>query len=347
MISSVWNQDPKYWDTRTDLPSVDDFDVITEWQKAMDDWQKANQGTPMYAGDTSTPYTRDDGSVGQWMTAGMSENNPSYGLSEAVINANELNRKFMEMVQNPNGPGPGLGLALANMIKQRPDMIQSAYQAVDKNGESVLAPEVVAYLERLGVRPSADITQPRPPADEGNWSKARLGHFNTRFMDYIDENLAEGGLAYVNDGSFQKYIDRLMAGTGSSYEEALAHIDKTLNDFGFDIGFGGAIVPLEPDDLEGQPMPGGTENPLPQEPGQGGTQQAAPQTQEMGAMSTTYDGGPETQIVPGANNAKQIQALAKQYPNSGTGDLPEWMQLAIANRGGTRRPMNPRGMLGF
>jgi hypothetical protein len=274
----------------------------------------------------------------------------------------------MEMVQNPNGPGPGLGLALANMIKQRPDMIQSAYQAVDKNGQPVLAPEVVAYLERLGVRPSADITQPKPPtADPGNWSSKRLGYFNNNFMDYIDENLAEGGLAYVNDGSFQKYIDRLMAGTGSSYEEALAHIDKTLNDFGLDIGFGGAIVPLEEDKLEGQPNVGGTQQSgLTGQPNVGGTQQtgnlemnpnAAPNLQGGGTdtmfsqyaqpLSTTANGGPETQIVPGANNAAQIQELAKQAPNTGTGDYPEWMQLAMANRGGTRRPMNPRGMLGF
>lgn len=127
---------PEYWNTRTDIPQLDDYDTIEDWQADLDAFLATQNATPAYPG--------------------LSPNSPNYGKSQAQIDAETLNRRVQW-----HDNGPGLGVALQNQINQGMPIIQSAYGAVDSDGTALLADPLVAMLESMGTRPTAEQTAPR------------------------------------------------------------------------------------------------------------------------------------------------------------------------------------------
>ena len=133
---------PEYWNTRTDVPQLDDYDTIEDWQADLNAFLATQNATPAYPG--------------------LSPNSPNAGKSQAQIDAETLNRRTQW-----HDNGPGQGVALQNQINQNMPIIQSAYGAVDSDGTPLVADPLIAMLESMGVRPTAEQTAPRTPPRGG------------------------------------------------------------------------------------------------------------------------------------------------------------------------------------
>jgi hypothetical protein len=114
-------------------------------------WAAGRNGERAFAPPTATPYTRDDGSQGNWYTAGTTreETGGEYW-------ANYLNNKWLRNGGNPTGLNY---IGLKSWLSLHPEEAQAALMAVDAGtGTPLLDRGLIDWMLERGMR------MPDPPA---------------------------------------------------------------------------------------------------------------------------------------------------------------------------------------
>jgi hypothetical protein len=140
--------DPTRPDPANYLENPDQYDID------LAAWAATRNGDRAFALPTSTPYTRDDGSQGNWYTAGTTreETGGEYW-------ANYLNNKWLSKGGNPTGLDY---IGLRSWLSLHPEEAQQALMAVDLGtGSPLLDRGLIDWMLNNGM------SMPNPPAAPG------------------------------------------------------------------------------------------------------------------------------------------------------------------------------------
>lgn len=111
------------------------LDDPTGYDTAMNAWVTDRNGGPAFAAPTSTPYQRDDGSMGEWRTAGTNREE-----STGEYWANYLNNMWFRSEQGLDMVG------LMSWIGLHPEHAQAALMAVGPDGAPLLDHGLINFM---------------------------------------------------------------------------------------------------------------------------------------------------------------------------------------------------------
>lgn len=146
------------YDDYVDPTMPDRINYLTdeEYAAAMEAWAYDRGGGAAFAPPTVTTYQRDDGSTGEWYSAGTTGQE-----TVGEYNANLLNNKWLKM----GGRNSGLaGIGLQSWIALHPEEVQAAIMAVHPvTGAPLLDRGLINWLLELGVQMPVREAPPAPP----------------------------------------------------------------------------------------------------------------------------------------------------------------------------------------